>query len=129
MMKKLEKSSPPKILPMTGMIRSLTSDSTILPNAAPMMTATARSITFPLTAKSRKSFSIDMMISSSTWAFLNSGLGKRGSDRRLPRLAGANPHDLLDRGDEYLAVTDLAGARRLDDGIDGAFDQTVGDDD
>src|SRR6476469_9552227 len=98
------------------MIRSFTSESTILPKAAPMMTATARSITFPLTAKSRKSFSIDMMVSSS-------------SCYRLSGLARANPHDLLDRGNEYLAVTDLAGACRLDDGIDRALDQAVGDDD
>src|SRR6476646_8763289 len=110
------------------MIRSLTSESTILPKAAPIMTATARSITLPLTAKSRKSFSIDMMSAPRLEIEFPVG-GKRGSDRGLPGLARANPHDLLDCGDEYLAVTDLAGARSLDDGVDRTLDQAVGNDD
>src|SRR5690606_32030691 len=46
--------------PSTGMMMSATSDETILPNAVPMMTATARSTTLPFTAKSRNSFRIDM---------------------------------------------------------------------
>ncbi len=61
-MNQFEKSRPPKILPMIGMIRSFTSESTILPNAAPMMTPTARSITLPLTANSRNSVANDMVV-------------------------------------------------------------------
>ena len=40
-----------KMTPMNGMMMCLTNDSMILPNAAPMITPTARSITFPLKAK------------------------------------------------------------------------------
>src|SRR5262245_53293049 len=96
------------------MMMSLTSESTILPNAAPMMTAIARSMTLPLTAKSRKSFSIDM--------------ASLPSNRRFAGFAGADPDHLLDRGHEDLAVADLAGARRLDDRLDRALDQRVGQD-
>ncbi len=41
--------------PTIGMMRSLTIESTILPNAPPMMTPTARSITLPLRANSLNS--------------------------------------------------------------------------
>ena len=51
-----------------------------------------------------------------------------GSDRFLARLAGADADDLLDVGDEDLAVADLAGARGLDDRLDRALDQRVADD-
>ena len=51
----LEKSILPKIAPTMGMIRSFTIESTILPNAAPMITPTARSITLPLRANSLNS--------------------------------------------------------------------------
>jgi hypothetical protein len=37
----------PKIIPMIGVMTSATSEVTIAPNAAPMMTPTARSITLP----------------------------------------------------------------------------------
>src|SRR6516164_5408450 len=43
---------------MTGMITSLTSELTMAPNAAPIMTPTARSTTLPFIANSRNSFSI-----------------------------------------------------------------------
>ena len=52
-----------------------------------------------------------------------------GQTAASPRFAGADAHHLLDRGDEDLAVADLAGARRLDDRLDRALDQRVGDDD
>ena len=39
-------------------------------------------------------------------------------DGGLVGLAGADAHDVLDRGDEDLAVADLAGARGLHDGLD-----------
>src|SRR5262245_22733970 len=45
---------------MMGMIRSPTTESTILPNAPPMITPTARSITLPLTANSRNSLAMPM---------------------------------------------------------------------
>ena len=59
-MNQLLKSGPPKILPTMGMIRSLTSESTILPNAAPMITPTARSITLPFIANSLNSLAKPM---------------------------------------------------------------------
>jgi hypothetical protein len=46
------------IAPMIGMMMSETSESTILPKAAPMITATARSTTLPFIAKSRNSLSM-----------------------------------------------------------------------
>src|SRR5262245_59700720 len=57
-MNRLLKSTCPSIIPMGGMITSLTSEVTILPNAAPMITPTARSMTFPRAANSLNSFSI-----------------------------------------------------------------------
>lgn len=50
------KSIPPMSKPSGGMIISATNDDTILPNAAPMMTPTAKSTTFPRIANSRNSF-------------------------------------------------------------------------
>src|SRR6266513_1252574 len=44
--------------PMIGMMMSPTSEVTMPPNAAPMMTPTARSTTLPFIANSRNSFSI-----------------------------------------------------------------------
>src|SRR2546423_13925478 len=51
------------------------------------------------------------------------------SDGVFVRLAGADAHHLLDRGDEDLAVADLAGLRRLDDRVDAALGVRVLDDD
>src|SRR5438094_8056922 len=51
---------------------------------------------------------------------------ERALDRRFVGLAGADAHHVLDRGDEDLAVADLAGARRLDDRVDRALDLAVG---
>ena len=48
-----------------------------------------------------------------------------GSDRSFARFAGADAHHLLDRGDEDLAVADLACARRLHDRLDGAIEAIV----
>ena len=48
--------------PTTGMIRSLTSESTILAKAAPMITPTARSTTFPLDANSLNSVANPMLM-------------------------------------------------------------------
>src|SRR5260221_711621 len=57
-MKRFEKSTLPRIRPRGGISTSLTSEVTILPNAAPMMSPTARSTTLPRIAKSRNSFSM-----------------------------------------------------------------------
>src|SRR2546430_672527 len=46
-MKKSLKSTPPRSRPIGGIRTSLTSEVTILPNAAPMITPTARSTTLP----------------------------------------------------------------------------------
>jgi LemA protein len=61
-MKFFEKSSPPESAPITGMMMSSVSDATILPNAPPMMTPTARSITLPRAMNSLNSDTIDMII-------------------------------------------------------------------
>jgi hypothetical protein len=57
-MKRFEKSTFPRAKPMGGMMTPSTSDVTILPNAAPITTATARSITFPRAMNSLNSFSM-----------------------------------------------------------------------
>src|SRR6185436_3390297 len=123
MMNQLAKSRPPNTLPTSGMMMSLTSESTIFPNAAPMITATARSITLPLTAKPRNSLSIDMEPPRS----MGRGCLRTASDGGLPGFAGANADHLLDRGHEDLAVTDLAGARGLHDRLDRALGERIGD--
>jgi hypothetical protein len=55
---KLLKSTLPISKPIGGMMTSLTSDVTILPNAAPMMMPMAMSMTLPRIANSLNSFSI-----------------------------------------------------------------------
>src|ERR1700732_1365654 len=55
---------------MIGMMMSPTSEVTIAPKAAPMMTPTARSITLPFIANSRNSFSIRKPFSSTSLAGL-----------------------------------------------------------
>src|SRR5438876_2428461 len=54
--KLVEKSSPPVISPIGGMMMSLTSELTIPLKAAPMMTPIARSKALPLAANSLNSF-------------------------------------------------------------------------
>ncbi len=55
----MEKSSPPVMAPMMGMMTSPTSELTMAPKAAPpMMTPTARSTTLPFIANSLNSFSM-----------------------------------------------------------------------
>jgi hypothetical protein len=54
----VEKSSPPVRRLTGGMTMSLTSELMIEPNAAPIITPTARSIALPLTANSLNSFQI-----------------------------------------------------------------------
>ena len=49
------------------------------------------------------------------------------SDRSFATLACADAHDLLDCRDEDLAVADLARPRSLDDRLDRAVDEVVGD--
>src|ERR1700745_3709270 len=58
MRKLFEKSSPPVSNPTGGMRMSLTSELMIPPKAAPIITPTARSTAFPLTANSLNSFHI-----------------------------------------------------------------------
>src|ERR1700704_4154682 len=96
------KSRPPKTRLTTGMIRSLTSESTILPNAAPMITPTARSITLPFTANSRNSPIIDM---SAPYSIRVGRRVRTSSDRLLAAFAGP---------------------RRLDHRLDRAIDRAVG---
>ena len=51
------------------------------------------------------------------------------TERFGPPLAGADPDDLLDGEDPHLAVADLAGAGRVDDGVDHLVDLGVVDED
>jgi hypothetical protein len=62
----LEKSRPPVIAPMIGMMMSPTREVTIPPKAAPIMTPTARSTTLPFIANSRNSLSICKPLSSTS---------------------------------------------------------------
>src|SRR5689334_15800224 len=59
---RLEKSTPPSTLPIGGITTLSTSEETILPKAAPMITPTARSTTLPLLMNSRNSFTNDIKI-------------------------------------------------------------------
>src|ERR1043166_4775904 len=58
----MEKSTLPSRNPMGGMMMSATNDVMIAPNAAPMMTAVARSTTLPRMTKSRKSLPIVVIL-------------------------------------------------------------------
>src|SRR5690606_4668743 len=49
-------SIPPSNIPIGGITMSFTKEATILPNAPPIITATARSTTLPLIANSLNSF-------------------------------------------------------------------------
>jgi len=55
---KFEKSISQISQPITGITKSSTIEVTILPKAAPIITATAKSITFHLTANSLNSLNI-----------------------------------------------------------------------
>src|SRR2546426_11564937 len=57
-----EKSTWPSSRPTGGMITSSTTDATIFPKAAPMMTPTAISMTLPRMANSLNSFSTDFLL-------------------------------------------------------------------
>src|SRR5215475_12535761 len=66
---------------MTGMMMSPTSEVTMAPNAAPMMTPTARSTTLPFIANSRNSFSTIHLHSShkqqAQYSVTSDGVSKR----------------------------------------------------
>src|SRR6185503_14312554 len=108
-------------MPTRGMIRSATSEETILPNAAPMITPTARSMTLPFTAKSRNSLSMLMRVSS--WvvhlqdlelfvsrrgaqrdAVARARLEQRARDGRDPRDTAVRGIDLVDAHDAHRAL-------------------------
>src|SRR5712672_3661710 len=61
-MNKLEKSTPCSMSPIGGMMMSSTSEPTIFPNAAPIMTPTARSITLPRMANSLNSLNMELSL-------------------------------------------------------------------
>src|ERR1035437_292111 len=61
--KRFEKSTFPIRRPIGGIRMSLVNDATILPNAAPMMTPTARSSTLPLLMNSLNSLSMEISLS------------------------------------------------------------------
>src|SRR5205807_8949897 len=122
MTNQFEKSRPPTSLPTMGMMTSLTNESTILPNAAPMITPTARSTTLPFIANSRNSVMNDIRIPPHkvSAALRPSILSLHGTFARFPR---ANAHGLLHVRYEDFSIADLARARRLDDRLDRALDQ------
>lgn len=62
---RVEKLTFPNSNPNTGIIMSVTKDETIFPNAAPMITPTARSKALPLTANSLNSLNIFKLLSNS----------------------------------------------------------------
>src|SRR5262249_25285491 len=104
-MKWLEKSSPPKIAPMIGMMISSVRLVAIFPNAAPMITATARSSTLPLAMKVRNSLSMRpsfVQPYSADWQHLAGGC-QTFSNLPLHRLASSgvvtvSPADGVGRG-------------------------------
>src|ERR1700688_2978336 len=95
---------------MIGIMMSLTSDVTMPPKAAPMMTPTARSTTLPFMAKSRNSFSIGH----SSAARLASSVDQAGMDHgaahRNPGGLGhrhhRQPQPLLDLAEQRERVFD-----------------------
>ena len=58
---RLDKSIFPRKIPINGLIKSETNDFTIAVKAAPMITPTARSITFPRAMNSLNSFNIRIL--------------------------------------------------------------------
>ena len=67
LMNRLLKSTFPSINPSGGINTLSTSELTTLPNAAPRMTAMARSSTLPLIAKSLNSFNITFLYIYNLW--------------------------------------------------------------
>ena len=55
------KSTPPMMMPISGITMSLTSEVTMPVNAAPMITATAKSMTLPRLMNARNSFNIILL--------------------------------------------------------------------
>src|SRR5215218_2691728 len=68
---------------MIGMMMSPTREVTMLPNAAPMITPTARSTTLPFTANSRNSFNIRKSFSSKALAGPSSPRGALVDQTRM----------------------------------------------
>src|ERR1700757_3309567 len=105
---------------MIGMMMSLTIEVTMLPNAAPMMTPTARSTTLPFMAKSRNSFSMG----SSSSAALHGSVDQAGMDHGaahrdaggLGRRHHRQPQPFLDLAEQRERVFDR---RRI------AFDEEI----
>src|SRR5882762_5813689 len=74
-----EKSTLPSNAPSGGMRMSSTKDETIFPKAAPTMTPTARSMTFPRMANSLNSFSTVFSFA------IHQGKRQPRSDSQIPR--------------------------------------------
>ena len=108
MRKRLEKSMRPRTSPIGGMMTLSTSVVTILPNAAPMITPTARSMTLPREMNSRK--------------LLQHGASWCGSDRSTPGQTPVRRHGKIREFATFRRVCsftlmpsncrDLAGKRR-----------------
>src|SRR5450755_1947693 len=89
--KRFEKSTFPITRPIGGIRMSLVNDATIFPNAAPMMTPTARSSTLPLLMNSLNSLSMEVSLSS---------LHAQATADHRGVLAA--PHSRYDRGERLL---------------------------
>src|SRR6187549_3190433 len=103
-----EKSVPPIAMPTTGMMMPSTSAVMILPKAAPMTTAIARSTTLPRAMKSLNSLTIPMRCPHSE--------ALSAAESRLPR--GAWRRDPAMQGDHVIetGVIDIADQQRTDPG-------------
>src|SRR5215813_10597328 len=91
---------------MVGMMMSFTSEVTIAPNAAPMMTPTARSTTLPFIANSRNSFSMAGSVESSVdQAGMHHGAA-HGNARRLGDRHHRQPQLLVHLAEQRHGVLD-----------------------
>src|SRR5882724_7919972 len=96
-MKRFEKSTLPRTRPSGGISTSLTSEVTILPNAAPMMRPTARSTTLPRIAKSRNSFSISHPLDRAHRIIAGSGIVLSLAEQRQELVEGGNLRPAIGR--------------------------------
>src|SRR6185437_13186954 len=127
----LEKSMPPVIQPIGGMMMSLTSDVTILPNAAPMTTATARSTTLPRMMNALKSLA--KLIAYSLcwkWASASPAASRRvhlGTTAHRAQAAAHSGNMSFQHGDAFQLGAEAVAAHQWPDACRGAGEDHVRD--
>src|SRR6185312_3099541 len=125
----LEKSMPPVIQPIGGMMMSLTSDVTILPNAAPMTTATARSTTLPRMMNALKSLA--KLIAYSLcwkWASASPAASRRvhlGTTAHRAQAAAHSGNMSFQHGDAFQLGAKAVAAHQWPDACRGAGENQV----